>query len=446
MLKFFYNLLLTFGFLISWPYFLWRMSRRGNPLPTLPERLGWLGAKAREKLSALHHPIWIHAVSVGEVRLAQCLISELRKKQPELDVVITTTTQTGRKVAAAWEDRHTCVLYTPFDLLPCVRRTFHAIRPSVLILVEAEIWPNQIWLAQENKIPICLVNARLSPKSAKRYRLWRRIIRHILKNVSWVGLQFSEDAEKFARAGFPTHKFFTIGSMKFDVAESQPLQVTAVEEIRQRLGWSEKDTVLLGASTHAGEEELLLRIFLKLKKEFPDLRLLIAPRHAERGASIEELCQDMAVSACRRSTLPARADLKHDVFILNTTGEMALAYSLATVVFMGKSMKGIGGQNFLEALRFRKPVVFGPNMQNFEAIARLFVQGKAVEQVVGEEGLESALEHLAKDGARRDELATKGWELYRSHLGASARSADFILQERKAVLAGLPLENSRGPR
>lgn len=439
-----YNFLLTLGLLVSWPYFLWRISRRGSPWPTLPERVGWYSIKTLQQLKDMRQPLWFHAVSVGEVRLAQAVVAELRKTEPHLDVVITTTTQTGRAVATPLEDRHTCILYSPLDIWPCMQKAFRLIRPSILILVEAEIWPNQICIAEKLKVPVCIMNARLSDRSENRYGKFRFFLRPLLEKLSWVALQFKEDEERFARAGFPPYKLMTLGSMKFDVAALLPQVDGGVEQIRGKLGWGENDFVLLGASTHPGEEDVLLEVYKNLRVSHPGLKLLIAPRHAERSGALYELCVSAGWKTVRKTAL-AEGTESPDIFMLDTTGEMGLAYSLATVVFVGKSLKGKGGQNFLEALRYHKPVIFGPHMQNFKTLANWFVREDAVMQVKDEKTLESTLQRLVENEALRKALSRTGWELFHSQLGTSARTVDFILQTRRAAVGQSQLPKNGRP-
>lgn len=431
-LRILYNLVFIPGLLISWPYFFYRLWRRGNVMRAVYERFAFYRPETVASLKAMERPLWIHAVSVGEVGLAQVLLRELRKSCPDLPVVMTTTTQTGRQVAGPVEDARTVVLYTPLDLWPCVLRFLGLAKPSALVLMEGELWPNMIWESRARGIAVCIVNARLSARSHQRYKKLRWLARHLLGQLSWIAIQSEQDRERFSQAGYPPHKLFLTGSMKFDVAEAGQVDEALASGLRKRVGWSERDPVLMAASTHAGEEKMITEIYLRLRKNMPNLRLLLAPRHFERAGVVEKQCRECreagGLSLVRRSLLKEPLSQCADVLLLDTTGELRSLLSMATVVFIGKSMLGRGGQNFIEAARFGRPVVAGPHMQNFEVLVRMFAASEAIVQVPGVEELERELRRLLEDGAGREALGQRAREVYGSHVGAGTRCADMVLQ------------------
>lgn len=431
MLRFVYQILFVIFFIISLPYYTWRMFRRGNFRHHFFERFGIYNQQVIEKLSRFKKPLWIHAVSVGEAMLAQVLLQEIRKRKPELEVILTTTTQTGRQVAEKMVDERTVVVYAPMDFLLCIKRAFCLFKPAVLVLVEAEIWPNWIWLAKDKNIPVCMINGRLSDRSMRRYSKIRFFSRSLLEYISWIGLQFEADRERYRRAGFPAERLFLTGSMKFDVAGLRSINEALVPQLRQLLGWREGDEILLAGSTHIREEALLLDIFQALKK--PNLKLILAPRHAERAEEVAAECRAKGVSYIRRSELRKRTeqlaeDEQVDAMILDTTGELGTLYSWGTVQFIGKSIRGHGGQNFIEAVRFGRPVIFGPNMENFPQQAALFVKEKGVIQVQSDEELRQAIEKLLSNSEYAKNLGEQGRAIFEKNLGAAQKTAEMILQ------------------
>ena len=430
MLRLFYNLAFLGGLLLTWPYFIYHMWRRGRLFNAFGERLGLYSRGVKAQLEDLKDPVWIHAVSVGEIMLAGVLVRELRQCRPGQDIVITTTTATGRHVGERLVDEHLVLLYNPTDFYFAVRRAFRCIRPSILILMEQEIWPNYIWEAEKRKIPVWLLNARLSDRSWKRMRWFRSLTGPVLRKLSLVGVQARQDIPRLAEAGFPPHTLFYVGSMKFDVAELTSFDSGLGRKVRQAAGWGEDELILLAGSTHPGEERVILELFSDLKRRHPELRLLIAPRHVERTRGVEQLCTEAGYISVRRSRLNLEEVAKApvEVLLLDTTGELRSLYDLGTVNFIGKSLIGKGGQNFIEAARAGRPVVVGPNMQNFARLAEQFVREKALLQVQNRAELADAFRQLLDDPERRKQLGGRARDLFLENLGSGARSAEMIAQ------------------
>src|SRR5476651_1002406 len=373
-----YNVGFITFFFITGPFFLWRLWRRGKLLPQFGQRFGLYSKEVRERL-APGADLWIHAVSVGEVKLARVLIQRLREMRPDLRIVVSTTTGTGFTLAKTrLEDDKTSVIYNPIDFLWSVVYAFKLIRPKRLILIESEIWPNYLWCAKRRHIPVYLVNTRLSDRTEERYRRLRRLVRPLLQEIDLVFAQDSTDVARLAQAGFAPESIFNLGSLKYDVAALDTSTEKDISAWWSRTGWNGEQTILLGGSTHPGEEEVLVRIYRELREEWPKLRLVLAPRHAERGAAIRDMCDRMGLRAVTRTQLAAaNAPLMNgsspDVLIVNSTGELSSLYKRATLAFVGKSLRGQGGQNFIEAAAAGVPIVVGPNMQNFKVITREFI-------------------------------------------------------------------------
>jgi 3-deoxy-D-manno-octulosonic-acid transferase len=426
-----YNVVFITFFLIAGPFFLWRLWRRGKLLPQFEQRFGFYTREVRARLRA---DLWIHAVSVGEVMIALVLIRRLREVRPDLRVVVSTTTGTGFSVAKTQlEDEKTAVIYNPIDFLWSVGSAFDAIRPRRLILIESEIWPNYLWCARRRRIPVYLVNARLSLRTEERYRRVRWLVRPLLQELALIFAQDALDVTRLTQAGFGPETIFNLGSLKYDVAALESNGEKDISAWWDRTGWPADALILLGGSTHPGEEEVLARIFLGLRDEFPDLRLVLAPRHAERGGSIRDLCERMGLKVVTRSQLstatePLANGSAPDALVVNSTGELRSLYKRATLAFVGKSLRGSGGQNFIEAARVGMPIVVGPNMQNFAVATREFLDREAIVQVSDEFELAGSLRTLFGSDQARRELGARARGTFEAKLNAAERTAAVILQ------------------
>jgi 3-deoxy-D-manno-octulosonic-acid transferase len=449
LIKFLLQVLYNVGFMtfffITGPFFLFRLWRRGKLLPQFGQRFGFYSKEVRERL-APGADLWIHAVSVGEVKLARVVITHLREIRPELRIVVSTTTGTGFTLAKArLEDAQTSVIYNPIDFLWSVVYAFKLIRPKRLLLIESEIWPNYLWCAKRRHIPIYLVNTRLSDRSEERYRRLRWLVRPLLSEIDLVFAQDATDVSRLAQAGFAPESIFNLGCLKYDVAEREALDSVDVAKEKaistwwDRTGWNGGQAILLGGSTHPGEEEVLARIYRDLRNEWPNLRLVLAPRHAERGAAIRDMCDRLGLRAVTRSQLAAAtATMSNgsspDVLVVNSTGELGSLYKRATVAFVGKSLRGNGGQNFIEAAPVGVPIVIGPNMQNFKVITREFINQQAVVQITDEFELATALRTLFASEDLRKELGLRAQATFQANLGAAKKTA-------QVTMASLPVQS-----
>ncbi|MCE0483351.1 MAG: 3-deoxy-D-manno-octulosonic acid transferase [Methylacidiphilales bacterium] len=428
-----YNVVFVTFFLITGPFFLWRLWRRGKLLPQFGQRFGVYSHKVRDQLRS-GADLWIHAVSVGEVKLARVLISRLREIQPGLRIVVSTTTGTGFNLAKTQlADENTFVIYNPIDFLWSVVGAFSLIRPKRLILVESEIWPNYLWCARRRHIPVYLVNTRLSDRTEERYRRMRWLIGPLLQDIDLIFAQDETDVGRLTQAGFGPETIFNLGSLKYDVAALDTAKEHDVSAWWDRTGWSTGQLILLGGSTHPGEEEVLARIYRELRNDWPNLRLVLAPRHANRGGSIRDLCERMGLKTVTRTQLaeatsPLSNGSSPDVLVVDSTGELSSLYRRATLAFVGKSLRGQGGQNFIEAAPVGTPIVVGPNMQNFKVITREFLSRQAIVQVTDEFELANCLHALFASDEIRKQLGTRARETFKANLGAAQRTAKVILR------------------
>ena len=428
-----YNILFTFFFVLSAPYYFMRMWRRGNWLPGFRERFGHFGANLKQALTN-RHVVWIHAVSVGEVNLCTQLIRALEPRVPNIKIVVSTTTTTGMGELRSRLPSHISKIYYPIDRLKCVSRAFSVINPKVIVLVEAEIWPNFIWRASSLGIPVFLANARLSDRSYPRYKRFGFLFRPLFASFAGVGAQNETDAQRLREVGCRPEAIRVVGNLKFDAAKLNERRLLNVAGLLRQLGVPPDAPVVIGGSTHAGEEVLLAEIARRLRVRFPKLFLVLVPRHFERCREVGRQLQERGVKFVYRNEIISNTQFKPgevDCLLVNTTGELRFFYQAATVVFVGKSLTAMGGQNPIEPGALGKAMVLGPNMQNFADITRSFVAQNGVIQVRDPEGLEDAIAGLLADENRRTELGRNAQKVVRENQGAIDRTVKMILEELK---------------
>jgi len=373
----------------------------------------------------------MHAVSVGEVNLCTQLIRALEPRMPNLKIVVSTTTTTGMGELKKKLPSHVGRIYYPLDLRKYVSRALSALYPEAIILVEAEIWPNFIWRAADMGIPIFLVNARLSDRSYRGYKRFGFLFRPLFASFAGVGAQNEADAKRLVELGCRPEVVRVVGSLKFDAAQLDTQVRLNVSNMLRQIGAPKDAPILLGASTHDGEEAILGEIFLRLRKQFPNLFLVLVPRHFERSRDAARDLKDRGVKFIYRSEIGSSTQLKPgevDCLLVNSTGELKFFYEYATVVFVGKSLTAQGGQNPIEPAAAGKPVVFGPNMQNFADVVREFLAKDGAVEVQNAAELEKQLAELLANEQRRAELSRHGMKVVREKLGAVDRTVDMIVE------------------
>jgi 3-deoxy-D-manno-octulosonic-acid transferase len=420
-----YNLLWPFGLLFFLPGYLLKMLRRGGYREKFGQRLGIYGSEIRTRL-AKQRSTWLHAVSVGEVTVALKLAHALRALQPDLHCVLTTTTTTGfalaNKNASSWIE----VMYTPLDFWPIIRRAFAIIHPARILLVEAEVWPNLVAEAHERRIPIALVNARLSPRSENRFRLFRLLVAPTFRLLDLVCVQEPEDVDRWRRLGVEPNRIRHTGSIKYDPVSLADRIDTGGIDVSDLYAFAERP-VLFGGSTHRGEEEILAKTFLNLRQKFPLLCLFIAPRHVERLREIRAQLEALSLHVHLATEVATLGHAKPECVLLDTTGQLRNWYPIATVVFIGKSLMAHGGQNPVEPIIGGKPVIFGPHMENFVTLAISLVANNGAIEVNDAGELERAAEKLLRDGETRRLLVQNARKVLAQHRSATARTAQLIV-------------------
>lgn len=424
-----YNILFLIGFVLAAPYYFLRMRRRGNWRPGFAQRFGKYDTKLKQAITN-RHALWMHAVSVGEVNLCTQLIRALEPRLPNLKIVVSTTTTTGMAELGRRLPTHVSRIYYPIDRKRYVARALGAINPRAIVLVEAEIWPNFLWRARSLGIPVFLVNARLSARSFRRYKLCGFLFRPLFRGFAGVGAQNEADAARLRKLGCRPEVVHMAGSLKYDAAQLQERRSLDVRALLQQLGVPENRLVLVAGSTHAGEEALLAEQFFRLRQRFPNLFLVLVPRHFERGREVGRELAARGVRFVYRSEITNRVMRKPgevDCLLVNTTGELRYFYAHADVIFVGKSLTAEGGQNPIEPGALGKAMVFGPNMQNFAEISQsLLARGGAL-QVRNAVELEAALGRLLAEAPLREELGRNALQVVRENLGAIDRTVSMIV-------------------
>lgn len=412
-----YSAVLGVGLLAYLPAFLARRRRAGYGR-NLAQRLGRLGDGLPPEPRC-----WIHAVSVGESAAAVPLVEGIRRRWPELGIVVSTITPTGARIVAERLAGAAAHRYFPIDLPGPVRRALDTARPSFFIAIETELWPNFLRALARRRIPAMIANGRISDRSFRRYRWVRGLMRRVLADVSIFAMQTEEDARRIIALGAPSARVVVTGNLKSDL-----LPPTTGDEPgawRARLGLGADARVWIAGSTHRGEEALILDAFLRARARWPDLALLLAPRHPERAGEVEELIRARGLAAARRSRLPA-GGASGGVVILDTVGELAALYTLAEIVFVGGSLVPVGGHNVLEPAMRGKPVLVGPHTSNFREGAELLQRSGGGLVVKDGTELERELARLLEDRELARRMGEAARLAFAGRQGAVSATLDLV--------------------
>jgi 3-deoxy-D-manno-octulosonic-acid transferase len=371
----------------------------------------------RLKLPQLEGTIWIHAVSVGEVKAVEKLISRIRQQFPGRPLVVSTTTPTGQQLARDRRDLIDHSFYFPLDLPGAIGRTLDRVRPQLVIIAETEIWPNFLRICRQRNVPVMMINGRISDKSLPGYAKLRRWLRPVLDNYLVLGMQSEQDRDRIESIGAKAERVAVFGNLKYDIAPpTRPLDAKLVAFLRN---WRE---LWIAASTMPGEDELVLDSYIALKQSRPDLKLMLAPRHPDRAENILALIKARQLIGMRRSAL----GYDGDVLVLDTVGELASCFEFASIVFVGGSLVERGGHNVLEPASHSKPVVFGPHMENFREISKLFLEAQAAIQIEKASELAPAVARVLGNPSLASSLGREARQLVTRNAGATDRVITFI--------------------
>lgn len=417
-----YSLLLSLGLIVLIPHFLFQALAHGKYIDGLRQRLGSIPPVNGKPV------IWLHCVSVGETQAARPLAQRVKQQFPHHALVVSTITLTGQKLARdVFRTTAESVFYFPFDWRWSVRRALKKINPAAVLIMETELWPNFLRECQARRIPVALVNGRISRQSFRRYTLIKFFLRRVLSCLNLAVMQSEKDAGRLRELGMTDDKLYTAGNLKFD-AELAGELTAKTNELRDRFGLQSGVPLILAASTHAPEEEVTLESI----KQLQPARLMIAPRHPERFNEVAALIQKSGLSWSRRTAAPVPDDVNATVILLDTIGELPATYSLADVVFVGGSIVDRGGHNVLEPAAAGAAVVTGAHTHNFHAIVDLMCGAKAIVQLPPVETSAAApelthvLKNLLANTNEREELGRRAKRLVTDNQGATDRTIKLL--------------------
>ena len=413
-----YTLVLIGAGLVALPMLLWRRLRGAAHLRDFSERFGRFASKPVQ----LEGCLWFHAASVGEVQGLQPIVDALHRRFPSSPVAFSTFTSSGKAMAQTLVPQAGTIFLLPFDLPWTVAKAIRRLRPSVLIVQETELWPNLFRRLGRLQVPIVVVNGRLSSRSFRRYALIRPFTRRVLGNVSFVLAQSDTSAQRFKRLGVPVRKVWTVGNTNIDRALQQAQSVPSHPMARSMAG----RRVLVAGSTHEGEEAILVSVHLRLRERFPDLCLVLAPRHLERTESVFRRVRASGLSVIRRTQYAGEPGVRSDVVILDTLGELVSFYKLCTVAFVGGSMVPVGGHNILEPVTFAKPLLFGRHMHHYPELAGLLSTAGGAIQVRDAEDLYAQVGQLLANPSQGSAMGKRARQALDSNGGALQRTCEAL--------------------
>ena len=412
---FLYNVL----YLIAFIFYLPVLLVKGKLHSGFKQRFGILGQELCYRLYKKPN-IWFHAVSVGEILAIVGLVERMRLRHPQYQIVISTVTKTGYALAQKRFKKEDVIVYAPMDLSWVVNRFIKVIKPEIFVTAETEIWPNLLLALSKVDIPMAMVNGRISDKSFYRYRRFAGFMRRVLRPFRAFCMQSTLDADRIISLGALADNVSVPGSMKFDDI------IVAEKMTAQQLGFKEDSLIWVAGSTHAGEEKIVLDVFKKLKLTFSSLSLIIAPRHIERAEEVYNLVKASGFVPVNFSVVRAQPVNSDAVIVVDTIGHLKSLYQVATVVFVGKSLVGFGGQNIIEPAFFGKPIIVGPNMQNFLEITEIFLSARGVIQIQESSELEDILKKLLASSQLCQTLGEKAQAIVKKNQGATDQTERIL--------------------
>lgn len=394
---------------------LWRSRKAPDYRKRVCERLGYAPA-------ALEHSIWVHAVSVGETIAATPFIKALQKQFPNLPIVVTNMTPTGSARAKAAFGDSVKHAYVPYDIPGAVTRFINRTHPKILIVMETELWPNLFSICKQKNIPILLANARLSEKSARGYRAIASLTREMLSAICTLASQGFADAERFIALGMKKENVIVTGNIKFDLVLPENLAEKS-QALRTAIGTNR--LVWIAASTHPGEDEIILSAHHEIRKKFPNALLILVPRHPERFNSVAQLCTQNNFSVARRSLNETCSD-STAIYLADTMGEMMLMYSISDIAFVAGSFAQVGGHNMLEPAALGKPIITGPVLFNFAEISEMLINAKGMIKVTDANELAETVARIFADENYRKQVGGNALSIVEKNRGALRKQVEVV--------------------
>ncbi len=421
-----YNAMLFAAAFVILPYFILKMAITGKYRKSFIQKLGGRQAQILTNLGAGPR-VWIHAVSVGEVTAAAPIVASLKLKRPELKIIFSTSTETGRQMAQQLVKSADAFIYFPLDIPFAVRKIIRLAKPAVFVMVETEIWPNFLKACKLSAVKTLMVNGRLSPRSYKKYLLTRYFWRRVLADLSAAAMIAQVDASRIKNIGMDEDKIEVLGNAKYDALAAMASPAMQ-EEIARRINLQIGERFFVAGSTHPGEDQIVIRVYQQLLKHYTDFKLIIVPRHVERTTAIRELLQSAELSdvITMSDMNNGKIRSKEKIIIVDVIGELFKIYSLATIVYCGGSLVPKGGQNILEAAAWGKVIFYGPSMEDFSEEKVLLEDAGCGVTIKDEEELLQqvlqALKHPEKMVAR----GARGKAIVAANMGAAVRYAEMV--------------------
>ena len=418
-----YNILLLMYWASLIPVLIYRLIHEEGFYQRIKQSIGFLPDELKKKISD-RHAIWVHAASVGEIVAASPIVREMRKEHPQEVIIVSVVTATGFRMAHQIIDGADGILYFPLDLPYLTGRILNIVNPKIIDLVETEIWPNFLRIANRKKIPIMMMNGRISQRSVSRYRLITFFTRHVLSSIRIFCMQSRIDAQYIIDIGADPNKVIVTGNTKYD----QTYGIVTPEEKKKflaELGFSESDyPIMIAGSTHKGETGSVYEAFSAIREKHPKARLIIAPRYIYQSDLVREEGRKYGITMAKRSEMKAgkKMDGPYEGVILDTIGELGRVYSLGDLVFVGGSLAHIGGHNILEPAAHAKPIVVGPNMFNFVEIYDLLSSRGACIMVKNEEEFIRTCARIVDDRQMAENMKRHCIEIVQENQGATRRN------------------------
>jgi len=434
-----YNSMLYLVTILFLPLFILLLIINKRYRDGLLQKLGVIRWNAVSACSG-SRPVWVHAVSVGEVMAALPLVRELKRAFPRQPILLSTATATGKATAERSSQFIDRVIFFPFDYPWCSRLFISRFQPLAFIALETELWPNFLRELNRRNIPAVMVSGRISSRSFPRYRMFKFFFQRVLANLTCCCMQSSADAQRLIELGAEPAAVRVTGNLKFDQALSEVSREITEKRCRD-LNLNPEQPVFIAGSTHKGEEEIILAAFRELKKNFSGLVLILAPRHPGRFDEVAALIQETGMPFNRKTALSAAAEGPGDVILLDTIGELATLYSIATIVFIGGSLVPVGGHNLLEAAVFKKPVLFGPHMDSCAEIANALQRNGGGIEVADQAGLIKQARLLLSDRGLRESAGAHAYQVIADNSGALQKSMDVlkpIIEQQAARASSAP--------
>ena len=421
-----YNVLLFIAAFFFIPFLMIKIVFVGKYRKSIGPKFGFIPQRVFEEMKGSPR-IWVHAVSVGEVTAAAPIVSSLREIYPEACIVLSTSTETGQEMARRLVTDATSYIYYPLDISPVVRKVMDGVHPDIFVPVETEIWPNFIRICNEKGIKIAMVNGRISPRSFKRYRKTRFFWKRIMNMIGTIGAISAIDASRLGALGVEPSKIHVMGNAKYDSLAAEANDFLR-DEMAAKLDISPGTKVFVAGSTHEGEDNVVLKVYRGLLERYPDMLMIIVPRHPERGNSVLSLAKDEGFDDCLTMTGINKGERRagRRIIVIDVIGELFKVYSLATLVFCGGSLVPRGGQNILEPAAWGKVVLYGPSMEDFmDERERLEMTGGGITVSDGDELLDAMLKLMEEPETLRMK-GEAGREMVASSTGAARRYAEMI--------------------